>query len=108
MRSHRIPLQIVLLTFCVALFLNGGEPVREIRLMVLDPGHFHASLVQKEMYPELAKRVDVYAPMGGDAVDYLNRVTAFNLRKQNPTSWEIELHASLLFTLLNSCRQIVE
>ena len=68
--------------------------MKQIRVMVLDPGHFHAALVQKEMYPELAKRVDVYAPMGGDVLDYLNRVTAFNLRKENPTSWEIELHAS--------------
>jgi predicted dehydrogenase len=94
MRSHRIPLRIVFLMVCLALFANGGEPVKEIRVMVLDPGHFHAALVQKEMYPELAKRVDVYAPMGGDVLDYLNRVTAFNLRKENPTSWEIELHAS--------------
>ena len=68
--------------------------MNEIRVMVLDPGHFHASLVQKEMYPELSKRVDVYAPLGGDVLDYLNRVTAFNLRKENPTNWEIELHTS--------------
>ena len=46
------------------------------------------------MYPELSKRVYVYAPVGGDVLDYLNRVTAFNLRKKDPTSWEIELHAS--------------
>jgi hypothetical protein len=94
MRSHIIPGRIALLLLCLALVLSGSEPVKEIRVMVLDPGHFHAALVQKEMYPELAKRVDVYAPMGGDVLDYLNRVTAFNLRKENPTSWEIELHAS--------------
>lgn len=66
----------------------------EIRLMVLDPGHFHAALVQKEMYPELSRRVFVYAPLGGDVLDYLNRITAFNLRQRNPTKWEVELHAS--------------
>jgi hypothetical protein len=26
----------------------------EVRLMTLDPGHFHAALVQKEMYPGVA------------------------------------------------------
>ena len=58
--------------------------MNEIRVMVLDPGHFHAALVQKEMYPELSKRVYVYAPVGGDVLDYLNRVTAFNLRQKDP------------------------
>ena len=37
--------------------------------MTLDPGHFHAALIQKEMYPGVAPRVDVYAPLGWDLVD---------------------------------------
>ena len=36
----------------------------EVRLITLDPGHFHAALVQKEMYPGVAKQVHVYAPLG--------------------------------------------
>jgi hypothetical protein len=31
----------------------------DVRLMTLDPGHFHAGLIQKEMYPGVAARVDV-------------------------------------------------
>ena len=31
------------------LALKGDELVNEARLMVVDPGHFHAALVQKEM-----------------------------------------------------------
>lgn len=62
------------------------------RLIVLDPGHFHASLVQKDTYPSLAKQVSVYAPLGPDVLDYLQRITLFNSRKENPTAWEIELH----------------
>jgi len=72
--------------------LKGDELVTEARLMVLDPGHFHAALVQKEMYPWLAKRVSVYAPLGPDVVDYLNRIALFNARKENPTSWDVDLH----------------
>ena len=43
----------------VALAQEGGPPMTEVRLMTLDPGHFHAALVQKEMYPDVAPRVDV-------------------------------------------------
>lgn len=67
--------------------------MKEARLIVLDPGHFHAALVQKEMYPWLAKQVSVYAPLGPDVVDYLQRISLFNTRNENPTSWEIDLHA---------------
>jgi predicted dehydrogenase len=74
------------------LFLPGADPMKEARLIVLDPGHFHAALVQREMYPWLAKQVSVYAPLGPDVVDYLDRIARFNTRKENPTSWEIELH----------------
>ncbi len=66
--------------------------MKETRLIVLDPGHFHASLVQKEMYPSLAKQVTVYAPLGPDVLDYLERIALFNARKEKPTAWEIDLH----------------
>jgi predicted dehydrogenase len=65
----------------------------QIKLIVLDPGHFHAALVQKEMYPSLDPSVSVYAPMGPDVVDYLNRIALFNTRNENPTAWKIELHS---------------
>ncbi len=76
----------IIFTMCA----NAAEPVK---LIVLDPGHFHALLVQKEMYPSLDPTVSVYAPMGPDVVDYLNRIALFNTRKENPTAWKIELHA---------------
>ena len=31
----------------------------EIRLLTLDPGHFHAALVQKEMTPETPSEIRV-------------------------------------------------
>jgi predicted dehydrogenase len=68
--------------------------MNEIQLITLDPGHFHAALIQKEMYPEVAKRSSVYAPLGPDVIDHLQRVARFNLRAPNPTSWEIDVHTS--------------
>jgi predicted dehydrogenase len=69
---------------------NGAMP--DVRLMTVDPGHFHAGLVQKEMYPGVAPRVDVFAPLGPDLVEHLNRIAAFNSRAASPTKWELEVH----------------
>lgn len=65
----------------------------DIRFITLDPGHFHAALVQKEMYPGVASTVHVYAPVGSDLVDHLARVASFNRRRDNPTAWQLEVHA---------------
>jgi len=66
----------------------------EFRLITLDPGHFHAALIQKEMYSGVSKRVALYAPLGPDLTEHLNRVARFNLRKENPTCWELDIHAA--------------
>ena len=77
----------------VALAMVVGADTRTpFRFMTLDPGHFHAGLVQKEMYPDVAPTVDVYAPEGPDLEAHLKRIAAFNGRKDNPTSWVLELH----------------
>jgi predicted dehydrogenase len=65
---------------------------KKVKLITLDPGHFHAALVQKRMYPGVSKRVDVYAPLGLDLTEHLNRIARFNLRGENPTAWELEVH----------------
>jgi predicted dehydrogenase len=78
----------------IALALQGGKPMADVRLMTVDPGHFHAGLVQKEMYPGVAKRVDVYAPLGPDLFEHLNRIASFNRRAERPTTWELEVHTS--------------
>jgi predicted dehydrogenase len=72
----------------------AARPDGEARLVIVDPGHFHASLVQKDMYPEVSPRVSVYAPLGPELLDYLNRVYVFNTRPANPTRWELDVHAA--------------
>ena len=62
------------------------------RLITLDPGHFHAALIQKEMYPGVSPRVAVYAPLGPDLTEHLNRIARFNARAQNPTAWKLDIH----------------
>ena len=66
----------------------------DYRLITLDPGHFHAALIQKEAYPGVSNRVAVYAPLSSDLTEHMNRVARFNHRKDNPTAWELDVHAS--------------
>ena len=73
----------------VSVSATAEEPVR---LMTLDPGHFHAALVQKQMPPGVAETVHVYAPLGPDLLAHLGRVAAFNRRPENPTRWRLEVH----------------
>jgi predicted dehydrogenase len=64
------------------------------RLITLDPAHFHAALVQKEMLPGIAKRVAVYAPLGQDLLEHLKLIEQFNTRPVHPTDWELDVHCS--------------
>lgn len=59
-----------------------------VRLITLDPGHFHAALVQKDMYPEIDPVVHVYAPGGPELHQHLAAVGRFNTRAENPTHWD--------------------
>jgi predicted dehydrogenase len=82
---------VLLLVLGAAMSASGAEPF--VRLMTLDPGHFHAALIQKEMYPGVDPTVHVFAPVGPDLLLHLGRVTAFNGRAERPTSWQLEVHA---------------
>jgi predicted dehydrogenase len=66
----------------------------EYRLITVDPGHFHAALIQKEAYPGVSNRVAVYAPLSTDLTDHMNRIVRFNRRAERPTAWELEVHTS--------------
>jgi predicted dehydrogenase len=58
-----------------------------VKLITLDPGHFHAALVQKEMYPGIDSEVYVYAPGGPELQTHLNLIKQYNERSENPTHW---------------------
>jgi len=64
----------------------------EVRLLTLDPGHFHAGLVQKFMYPQVSPVVHVYAPEGPDLEEHLKRIEGFNTRSDQPTHWEEKVY----------------
>jgi predicted dehydrogenase len=64
----------------------------KVKIMNLDPGHFHASLVQKTMYDQVDPVVYVYAPWGPEVLSYLNRIMDYNRRPEDPTSWDEKVY----------------
>jgi predicted dehydrogenase len=66
----------------------------EVKLIALDPAHFHAALVQKEMLPGIARRSYIYAPLGPDLYEHLKRIEGFNTRADHPTDWELDIHTT--------------
>ena len=62
------------------------------RLITLDPGHFHAALVQKFMYPDIDPLVHVYAPNPDDLAEHLKRIDSFNTRADQPTHWREKVY----------------
>ena len=70
--------------------MKSGDSMKkdyEVKLITVDPGHFHAALVQKIMYGQVSPDVYVFAPQGPDYLQHLDRIKSYNNRPVNPTSW---------------------
>jgi predicted dehydrogenase len=65
---------------------------KPVKLVTLDPGHFHAALVQKTMYDDVDSIVYVYAPDGNDVKLHLDRINGYNSKAENPTHWKEEIY----------------
>ncbi len=83
---------------CLAGFLlllfgctSSVETDSKIKLITLDPGHFHAALIQKSMYPEIDANVSVYGPDTSDIEFHLNRIEQYNSRESDPTTWNTKV-----------------
>ena len=83
--QHCLNISAAALTCIVAACCSA--PVENVTLLTLDPGHFHAALVQKTQYPGVSPDVYVYAPEGEDLQQHLLKVRSYNERPEDPTSW---------------------
>lgn len=79
---------IVLLSACGNNMKNDDSQMKQFALMTPDPGHFHAALVQKNMYEEVSPLAYVFGPEGDELDQHLDRIEAYNHRNDNPTAWE--------------------
>ena len=88
--SHILSL-FILLSFTLSCSTSNKDSMKEdkalFQLMTLDPGHFHAALVQKMQLDDVDPTVYVYAPEGADVQNHLNTIKGYNTRVENPTHW---------------------
>jgi predicted dehydrogenase len=64
-----------------------------VQLITVDPGHFHAALVQKFMLPGVSPEVRVFAPEGEDLTQHMKRIEGFNSRADQPTHWRTTIYS---------------
>ena len=78
----------------VMMFISMGcqKGTQNVKLLTLDPGHFHAALVQMYMYDQVSPTVYVYAPEGDDVKMHLEKIERYNTRAERPTSWDEQLY----------------
>lgn len=74
--------------FTVACQPTAKDRSDMVQLITLDPGHFHAALVQKSMYPGIDSVVNVYAPDGAELNAHLALIDSYNARPEDPTRWK--------------------
>lgn len=71
--------------------LFEGKP-GEVKLMILDPGHFHADLLLKKHNDRINQDIFVYGPEGVGLSQHLDRVQSFNTRAEEPTNWNLNVY----------------
>jgi predicted dehydrogenase len=102
LKNNMIRSLFILSSFIAVMACNSNEAGKKekapgITLVTLDPGHFHAALVQKTMYPGVDSNVYVYAPEGPDLQLHLDRINAYNTRTDQPTHWNEQVYTGADF-----------
>jgi predicted dehydrogenase len=90
LRYHFLSLAFFLLINLIS--IQGIAQNNLIKLIVLDPGHGHATYMQGRMYEGLDPEVHVYAPAGPDVETYLKSINGMNSRSSNPTKWKMVVY----------------
>ncbi|MBS1669327.1 MAG: Gfo/Idh/MocA family oxidoreductase [Bacteroidetes bacterium] len=93
----RLPHIIFLLLFIPACKNKNSQTEQKtdstlVKLIILDPGHFHAALLQKTMNTGIDSTVHVFAPDGPELKSYLALIDKYNNRKDNPSSWKLKVY----------------
>lgn len=68
---------------------NQSTNKQKARLIVVDPQHFHAALVQKYRHDQIDSVVHLFAHDAKDVVGYHGLIAQYNGRENKPTNWGI-------------------
>lgn len=85
-------MRTLILVAAIGQLVSCGGRDFPVRIMTVDPGHFHAGLVHKQMYEGVDPVVHVFAPEGPDLERHVTMVEGFNTRPDDPTEWKLVLH----------------
>ncbi len=73
---------------------ENQDTSNRVKLITLNPGHFHAALVQKKEYPGVDPQVHVYAPKDDqDLQAHLALIKQYNDSPDKPTHWDEKVYA---------------
>ena len=75
-----------------ALVMLSCSDKQELSMIVVAPGHFHASLLQKNPLPGVSDTVRVFAQSGSELQAYRNTIESYNSREDNPTAWVLDIY----------------
>ncbi|MES2005402.1 MAG: putative oxidoreductase C-terminal domain-containing protein [Bacteroidota bacterium] len=80
-------MQKIFLAVSGLVLIKNASAQQPVKLITLDPGHFHAALVQKSMYPQVDPNVYVYGKKSSDLDQHLARIKGYNAAATSPTRW---------------------
>jgi predicted dehydrogenase len=84
-------LKTILMTLSAIAAVSCAKP-QELEMIVVAPGHFHASLLQKNSLEGVSDIVKVYAKAGSELEAYKSTIESFNTREDNPTNWVLDVY----------------
>ncbi|CAL1517691.1 putative oxidoreductase C-terminal domain-containing protein [Chitinophaga sp. MM2321] len=87
--------QNIIFTGMAAVLLSCGTTPKKqstMQLIALNPGHFHAALVQQQMYPGIDTTIKVFAPEGPEVKQYLATIDGFNKKAEPHVSWATDVY----------------
>jgi predicted dehydrogenase len=79
---------ILLISLLFAACAKDAGQSDKVTLVILDPGHFHAALLQKTDNSQINEEFFVFAPEGDEVNEYLSKIEGFNTRSEEPTHWK--------------------
>ncbi|WP_041536965.1 putative oxidoreductase C-terminal domain-containing protein [Pseudopedobacter saltans] len=88
MKTSKLIKKCLAITILAMFSCSNPNQNKEVKLITLNPGHFHAALVQKSMYDGVSPEVYVYAPEGDELEAYLKLIEKYNTREEDPTTWK--------------------
>lgn len=65
---------------------------RDLRMITVDPAHFHAAQLHLGPIPGFSRDAWVYAPVGKDLPAYLNFIANLNARSAQPDHWRHHIY----------------